>query len=62
MRRMDSLVVDPFLGSGAFAIPAIKVDRYLLGIDIDKEPLENALNNTKRETSFQISDSETPPG
>ncbi len=50
MRRMDSLVVDPFLGSGAFAIPAIKLDRYFLGIDIDKEPLENALNNTKRES------------
>jgi site-specific DNA-methyltransferase (adenine-specific) len=40
-----SLVVDPFLGSGAFAIPAIKLDRYFIGIEIDKQVFESAKNN-----------------
>jgi DNA modification methylase len=33
----DSLVVDPFLGSGAFAIPAIKLGRYFIGEEKDKQ-------------------------
>ncbi len=38
----DSIVVDPFLGSGAFAIPAIKLGRYFIGIEIDKEAFDRA--------------------
>jgi ParB-like chromosome segregation protein Spo0J len=45
----DSLVVDPFLGSGAFAIPAIKLGRYFIGIDVDKEAYENAKNYVIKE-------------
>jgi DNA modification methylase len=41
----DSLVVDPFLGSGAFAIPAIKLGRYFVGIEIDEETFIRARNN-----------------
>ena len=41
----DSLVVDPFLGSGAFAIPAIKLKRWFIGIELDKDVFENAKNN-----------------
>jgi DNA modification methylase len=37
-----SLVVDPFLGSGTFAIPAIKLNRYFIGIDSDKQAFEDA--------------------
>jgi DNA modification methylase len=32
----DSLVVDPFLGCGA-AIPAIKLGRYFIGVEKDKQ-------------------------
>jgi 16S rRNA G966 N2-methylase RsmD len=38
----DSLVVDPFLGSGAFGIAAIQLGRYFVGIDIDKTVFEDA--------------------
>jgi DNA modification methylase len=37
-----SLIVDPFLGSGEFAIPAIKMGRYFIGIEKDKDTLEDA--------------------
>jgi ParB-like chromosome segregation protein Spo0J len=47
----DSLVVDPFLGSGAFAIPAIKLGRYLIGVEKDKEIFENARNYLIKETA-----------
>jgi DNA modification methylase len=43
----DSLVVDPFLGSGAFAIPAIKLGRYFVGVELDKDTFENAMNYIK---------------
>jgi DNA modification methylase len=48
----DSLVLDPFLGSGAFAIPAIKLGRYFIGIEKDKQVFENAVNNIKAETGI----------
>jgi len=35
-----SVVLDPFLGSGAFAIPAIKSGRYFIGVEIDSKILE----------------------
>jgi DNA modification methylase len=41
-KKISKHVVDPFLGSGAFAIPAVKLGRYFIGIDIDKETLDNA--------------------
>jgi hypothetical protein len=37
-----SLVVDPFLGSGEFAIPAIQLHRYFVGIEIDRNTFEDA--------------------
>jgi ParB-like chromosome segregation protein Spo0J len=46
----DSIVLDPFLGSGAFAIPAIKLGRYFYGIDIDKKVLDDADKYIKKET------------
>jgi SAM-dependent methyltransferase len=45
-----SLVVDPFLGSGAFAIPAIKLGRYFIGIELDKETLDRATSYIAQET------------
>jgi 16S rRNA G966 N2-methylase RsmD len=48
----DALVVDPFLGSGAFAIPAIKLGRYFIGIEKDNQVYENAVNNIKLETGL----------
>jgi ParB-like chromosome segregation protein Spo0J len=42
-----SLVVDPFLGSGTFAIPAIKMNKYFIGIEIDPQKFENAQNYLK---------------
>jgi DNA methylase/ParB-like nuclease domain len=47
----DSLVVDPFLGSGAFAIPAIRLGRYFIGIEIDKDVYERAKNYIIKETT-----------
>jgi DNA modification methylase len=47
----DSLVVDPFLGSGAFAIPAIKLNRWFIGIELDKQVFEAAKNNIIISTS-----------
>jgi 16S rRNA G966 N2-methylase RsmD len=46
----DSLVVDPFLGSGAFAIPAIKLGRYFIGVEKDKEVYERARSYIAQET------------
>jgi DNA modification methylase/ParB-like chromosome segregation protein Spo0J len=46
-----SLVVDPFLGAGTFAIPAVKLGRYFIGIELDKDSLENARNNIILETT-----------
>jgi DNA modification methylase len=46
-----SLVVDPFLGSGAFVIPAIKQGRYVIGIELDKDTYERARNYIIKETS-----------
>jgi DNA modification methylase len=47
----DSLVVDPFLGSGAFAIPAVKLGRYFIGVEKDKDTFENAKNYLIKETT-----------
>jgi DNA modification methylase len=47
----DSVVVDPFLGSGEFAIPAIKLKRWFIGIEIDKKTFEHAKNNLMMETA-----------
>ena len=46
-----SLVVDPFLGSGAFGIAAAKLNRYFIGVEIDKETFENAKNYLITETT-----------
>lgn len=46
-----ALVVDPFLGSGAFGIAAAKLGRYFIGIDVDKEVFEDAMNNIKKEAT-----------
>jgi DNA modification methylase len=46
-----SIVVDLFLGSGTFAIPAIKLNRYFFGIENDKQTFENAKNNVIKETT-----------
>ena len=46
----DSLVVDPFLGSGEFAIPAIKLGRYFIGVEKDKETFERARSYIAQET------------
>jgi DNA methylase/ParB-like nuclease domain len=40
----DSVVLDPFLGSGAFAVPAVKLGRYFIGVEIDPVVLERARN------------------
>jgi DNA modification methylase len=48
-----SLVVDPFLGSGAYAIPPIKMGRYFIGIEIDKQTFDNTKNYIIKETSAQ---------
>jgi len=45
-----SLVVDPFLGSGTFGIAAAKLNRYFVGIDIDKQTCESAKNYIISET------------
>jgi DNA methylase len=47
----DSLVVDPFLGSGAFAVAAGKLGRYFIGIEIDKEVFDRARSYIINETS-----------
>jgi 16S rRNA G966 N2-methylase RsmD len=47
----DALVVDPFLGSGEFAIAAFKTGRYFIGVEKDKQTFENAQNYTKNETA-----------
>jgi ParB-like chromosome segregation protein Spo0J len=47
----DSIILDPFLGSGAFAIPAIKLGRYFIGVELDKDTFENARNNIILETT-----------
>jgi 16S rRNA G966 N2-methylase RsmD len=46
-----SQVLDPFLGSGVFAIPAIQLNRYFIGIEIDKQKFENAKNYLKMEVT-----------
>jgi site-specific DNA-methyltransferase (adenine-specific) len=46
-----SLVVDPFLGSGAFGVAAIKLGRYFVGIEIDKETFDRANNYLKMEAA-----------
>jgi DNA modification methylase len=53
----DSLVVDPFLGSGAFAIPAIKLGRYFIGEEKDKQVFDNAVNNIKSQTGLPKTES-----
>jgi DNA modification methylase len=53
----NSLVVDPFLGSGAFVIPAIKLGRYVIGIEKDKHHFENAKNYVLNETVKKITSS-----
>jgi DNA modification methylase len=41
----NALVVDPFLGSGAFGVAAAKLDRYFVGIEIDRDTFEKAKLN-----------------
>lgn len=38
----NALVVDPFLGSGAFGIAAAKLGRQFVGIEIDRDTFEKA--------------------
>jgi DNA modification methylase len=45
----DSIILDPFMGSGAFVIPAIKLGRWVIGIDIDKQVFDNANSYIKSE-------------
>ena len=47
----DSLVVDPFLGSGAFAIPAIRLGRYFIGVEKDTVVYERAKGYIAQETA-----------
>ena len=47
----DSVVMDPFLGSGEFAIPAVQLGRYFIGIEKDKEVFDRARNYILQETS-----------
>ena len=49
----NSLVLDPFLGSGAFGIAAVRLGRYFIGIEIDKETYENAKSYIIKETQQQ---------
>jgi ParB-like chromosome segregation protein Spo0J len=41
----DSLVMDPFLGSGEFGVAAAKLGRYFIGIEIDKGSFDRAKNH-----------------
>ncbi len=52
----DSLVLDPLLRISAFPIPAIKLGRYFVGIEIDKQVFQNTRNN--RITFFDIKSKE----
>jgi 16S rRNA G966 N2-methylase RsmD len=54
----NSLVVDPFLGSGAFAIPAAKLGRYFIGVEKDKETYERARNYIIKETQSNNNDTQ----
>jgi DNA modification methylase len=45
-----SVVCDPFLGSGEFAISAIKLGRYFVGIEVDKQVFEHAKNYITKES------------
>ena len=47
----NALVVDPFLGSGTFLIPAIKLGRYAIGVEIDKEVFDRARSYIIKETT-----------
>jgi DNA modification methylase len=47
----DSIVLDPFMGSGAFLIPAIKLGRYAIGIEKDKDVFERGRNYIISETT-----------
>jgi tRNA G10 N-methylase Trm11 len=47
----DSLVVDPFLGSGAFAVPAIKLGRYFIGVEKETQVYERAKGYIAQETA-----------
>jgi DNA modification methylase len=52
-----SLVVDPFLGSGEFAIPAIEMKRYFIGIEKDKDTFEDARKYITSRTGKPITSS-----
>lgn len=47
----DAIVVDPFLGGGAFAVAADRLDRYFIGIELDKDIFERAKNYIASEVS-----------
>jgi DNA modification methylase len=47
----DALVVDPFLGSGAFGVAAIKLGRYFVGIELDSSVYDRAVSYIKQETA-----------
>jgi tRNA G10 N-methylase Trm11 len=50
----DAVVLDPFMGSGAFLIPAIKLGRYAIGVEIDKAVFDTAVANIKSQTGVAV--------
>jgi site-specific DNA-methyltransferase (adenine-specific) len=48
-----SVVVDPFLGSGTFAVPAIRMERYFIGVEVNKQTFEDAKNYITSEISVK---------
>ena len=47
----NSIVLDPFLGSGTTAVAAIKTNRHYIGFEIDKIFFENAKKRIQNETA-----------
>ena len=49
----DAVICDPFLGSREFVIPAIKLGRYVIGIEKDRETFKRAVDYIKTETASE---------
>ncbi len=47
----DTVVCDPFIGSGTTAVAAINLNRYFIGIEISKEYCDVAIDRIKKETA-----------